>query len=321
MTKLAYLGTGDFAVPALEALAAAGYEFAAVISQPDRPAGRGKKVKATPVRAAAERLGLRHIQTDDVNGLDLRDTFEGAELGVVAAFGQKIGAPVLKHLPRGCVNIHGSLLPKFRGAAPYQWAILSGEAATGVTIFQLDESWDTGAVWHQRATPIDPRETADELHDRLATLGASALLECLPRIFSDEARPAGQDHSRATTAPKLSRADGTVDFTQPAEAVVRRIHGLWSWPAAAVTYAAASGKHERLLLARAEVAEAAPPAESASASEPGAFRPDGTVQCGGGSVVRLLEVKPAGGKLMAFEAFANGRQIAPPDRLLPPEDA
>jgi len=312
--RLIFLGTGEFAVRALSALVRAGHEIIAVISQPDRPAGRGRTILPTPAHAAADQLGVPHIQTADVNALDVEGLVKRAEIGLVAAFGQKIGPALLNALPRGCVNIHGSLLPKYRGAAPYQWAIINGETETGVTVFQLDERWDTGPIWSQRATPIGETETADELHDRLAQLGAELIVETLDQIERGQAQPRAQDVTHASRAPKLSRADAALDWSQAAAQIVRRIHGLWSWPAATCVFASRSGKVGRVQLARARLADpVAPPAPDTS---PGSFCPDGSVQAGVGRV-RLLEIKPAGGKLMTFEAFANGRRVAPPDRLLP----
>ena len=310
--RVVYLGTGDFGVPALRALRSAGHEIATAVSQPDRPAGRGRSVRPTPIHAAADELGLRHVQAEDINALDLNDMFARAQIGVVAAFGQKIGKPILDALPYGCVNIHGSLLPQYRGAAPFQRAILDGARTTGVTVFQLNERWDAGAILGQRATDISDAETAEELHDRLAQLGAELIVATLAAIEAGTATPVEQDATQSTRAPKLSKADGTVDWSQPARLVVRRIHGLWSWPAAACTFVSRNGKHERVLLARAEVADTAE--LPGGDCPPGAFCPDRTIQAGTGRV-RLLEVRPAGGKLMSFEAFANGRDVAVGDLL------
>ncbi len=322
--RIVILGTGEFAVPALRALAGAGHHVRVAVSQPDRPAGRGRDVRPTAVHAAAEALGIPHVQTEDINALPSAGAFGDAELGVVAAFGQKLGPTVLAALPRGFVNLHGSLLPKYRGAAPIQRAVMAGEQTTGVTVFQLNERWDAGAIWSTRETPIGATETADELHDRLALLGAELIVETLAKIeLGAGLQPVVQDPTQATRAPKLTKAEGCVDWSQPARLVAARINGLWSWPAAAGTFVSRSGRHERVLLARACVAdpESQPPTARAGgpcSPAPGAFTDDLCVQTGVGRV-RLLEVRPAGGKLMTFDAFAHGRHVAPPDRFGPPE--
>jgi methionyl-tRNA formyltransferase len=316
--KLAFLGTGDFAVPALRALVAAGHEIHVVFSQPDRPTGRGLAVRPTPVHAAADELNLRHVQTADINAPAHRAQLGNATLGVVAAFGQKIGTDFLRAALHGCINIHGSLLPRHRGAAPYQWAILNGDAITGVTIFQLNERWDAGEIWTRVETPIGPTETADELHDRLALLGADLLLRTLADWQAGRITPQPQDAARSSRAPKLSKADSPLDWNLPATRLVRRIHGLWSWPAATAVFVSHAGKRESVQLARARIVD-----ESAGPTAdfpPGAIHADRSVQTGAGRV-ELLELKPAGGKLMSFAAFANGRRVAPPDRFVPPEAA
>lgn len=315
--RIVFLGTGDFAVPTLRALVAARHTLVAAISQPDRPAGRGRQLRPTPIHALADELHIRHIQTEDVDSLNLADALGGAEIGVVAAFGQKIGDAILDALPRGCVNVHGSLLPKYRGAAPFQWAIINGEEVTGVTVFQLDEAWDAGPIWSQRQLQIGETETATELHDRLAQLGAELIADTLATIQCDEGEPQLQDASQATWAPKLARRDSQIDWSQPAFSIVRRINGLWSWPGAACLLPLADGEKGRLQLARAQVVSTTD--EPTAEFPPAAFLPDQTVQAGRGRV-RLLEVKPAGGKLMPFEAFARGRQVQPPVRLLPLEE-
>ncbi|MGE0480076.1 MAG: methionyl-tRNA formyltransferase [Phycisphaerae bacterium] len=333
--RVIFLGTGAFGEPALEALLAAGHEVVGVVSQPDRAAGRGLATRPTPIHVAADRLRLRHVQTADANALDLVGEFGGADVGVVVAFGQKLGPALLASLPRGCVNLHGSLLPKYRGAAPIQWAILSGEATTGVTVFQITAGWDAGPIWATRETPIGATETADELHDRLAVLGGELMIDALARIAAGES-PTPQDAARATRAPKLSRADRVVDWAQPARAVVRRIHGLWSWPCATGVLVTGGGRRETVQLARACVVEAAhcderapqvdadPPTVGRPSDSgriaPGAFAADLSVETGAGRV-RLMEVKPAGGKLMSFAAYANGRRIAAGDRLESPDES
>ncbi len=308
--RIAFLGTGDFGVPALKAIQAAGHSLVVAISQPDRPAGRGLKLQPSAIHAAADELGVPHVQTGDVNLL-ANDELRGAEIGVVIAFGQKLGPVLLRTLPRGFINLHASLLPAFRGAAPFQWAILSGAETTGVTVFQLNEKWDAGAILAQRETPISESETAEELHDRLAVLGAPLLVETLAAIERGEAKPIEQNSKSATRAPKLSKADSGVDWSLSARAVAHRIHGLWSWPAANVNLQTAD-QTERVQLARVAVVD-----ESESPNEqfpPGALRPDLTVQTGQGRV-RILSIKPAGRNLMPFADYARGRRLKPPARF------
>ena len=311
--NLVFLGTGDFAAPTLRALYQAGYVIRRAISQPDRPAGRGLKVEPTAIHAAADELGIAHVQTADVNALDVGAHFGDAELGFVVAFGQKIGPAVLSTLPLGCINLHGSLLPKYRGAAPYQWAILNGESETGVTTFQLNERWDAGAIWDLAKTPIGATETADELHDRLAVIGAELAVRTLQRVERGET-PQPQDTHQATRAPKLRKQDGYLDWSWPAARVARWINGLWSWPCATADFLSRTGKVERVQLARA--------AAALDESEPGpvvagGIRCDGTVQCGKGAV-RILEIKPAGRGKMSFESFVNGRNVGVGDRFTTP---
>ncbi len=314
--RIAFLGTGAFGVPALRALREAGHEIVRAVSQPDRPAGRGKRVQPTPVRAACDALGVPHVQTDDVNSGSAAELIGSAELGVVVAFGQKLGSALLATPARGFVNIHASLLPKLRGAAPIQWAILNGDDVTGVTVFQLNERWDAGAIWGRRTTPIGETETASELHDRLAELGAELICKVLAAIHRGSLSPIPQEPEQATRAPKLTADLRRVDFSQPARRVARWINGLWAWPAATCVFRPASGDDVRVQLARAE------PGVDADAPTdgfpPGALRPDGRVQTGAGCV-RILEIQPAGRSVMKFEAFRNGRDVTPPARFLPIE--
>lgn len=312
--RLVFFGTGAFGEPGLRGLCAAGHEIVGVISQPDRPSGRGHKVLPTPIHAAADALGLSHRQCEDVNAIAAAELAAGAALGVVVAFGQKLGPALLAAFSHGCINLHASLLPRYRGAAPIQRAVMEGAGVTGVTVFQLNEKWDAGAILGHASTPIGAQETADELHDRLAGIGGTLLVDVVARIAAGTAQPSTQDASQATRAPKLSKAEGTVDWTAPATAIVPRIHGLWSWPAAASTFVSRRGTSERLQIARAAITDTeAPPT---AAAPPGAFHADRTVQTGRGRV-QLLEVRPAGKALMSFDAFANGRAVGAGDRLEP----
>lgn len=313
--KIAFLGTGDFGIPAVEALRDAGHTIKVGISQPDRAAGRGRQVRPTPIHVCCARLSISHVQTEDVNTPEHVAMLAEADIAVVAAFGQKLGPSVLSAPRLGCINIHASLLPRYRGAAPFQWAILNGDATTGVTVFQINERWDAGAIWGARETPIGESETADELHDRLARIGAELLIEILPGIDDGTRTAMMQDASLSTRARKLMRADSAVDFSQPAQRVARWINGLWSWPGATCTFVSAGGKPERVQLARARVI----PGATAGGSAAGSFRSDGLVETGGGAI-EILEIKPAGGKLMTFDSFARGRDIRPPAQLAASQD-
>lgn len=234
--RVVFMGSPDFAASCLRAVASA-HEVTLVVSQPDKPAGRGGQVHAPAVKTAAVELGLPVIQPKSARSGELEQALRaaGAELAVVVAYGKILPKAVLEALPRGCINVHASLLPKYRGAAPIQWAVIHGETETGVCIMQLDEGMDTGPVLLERRTPIGPDETSGELFTRLSTLGAEALLEALAGIEAGSLAPATQDHTRATHAPMLTKADGAIDFAAPAAAVAARIRGVDPWPGAQAT--------------------------------------------------------------------------------------
>lgn len=309
--RIAFLGTGEFGGPTLRALIAAGHEVALVISQPDRPAGRGRALAPTPIRQVAEELGLRHVQSENINALPA-EMWDGIELGFVVAFGQKLAPELLGRVERGFVNLHASLLPKYRGAAPYQWAILNGERETGVTIFELNERWDAGAILSQRSTVIGESETADELHDRLGLLGAELAPQTVADIARGIAQRTPQDPTLATRAPKLTRQDRQVNWALPAHQVARRINGLWSWPSATCNLRDAKGGVHLVQLARARAAA------DGTFGAPGSFTAEGAVACSEGAV-EILEIRPAGRKRMAFSAFVNGCDVRPPAQMLPAE--
>lgn len=310
------MGSPEFAVPCLRALHAH-HEVALVVSQPDKPAGRGGQLAAPAVKAAAIELGLPVIQPRTARTGELRDAMAGtaAELAVVVAYGKILPAPVLTVLPRGCINVHGSLLPKYRGAAPVQWAVIHGERETGVSIMQLDEGMDTGPVFLEHRVAIDPDETAGELLARLAPIGAQALLEAIAAIAAGTARAVAQDHAGASHAPMLDKADGLIDFAQPATAVAARIRGVDPWPGA---QAMLRGQIVKLFRARAApgTGSAAPAAGTVLAIEAGGVH----VAAADGAVV-IRDVQAAGRKRMAAAQFAAGRGIAVGDVLGRPEPA
>jgi methionyl-tRNA formyltransferase len=232
--RIVFLGTPSFAVPPLEALIQGSDEVVAVVTQPDREKGRGRKVIASPVKALALQKGLPILQPEKVKEVSFQDTLKsfGADLLVVAAYGQILPKPILSLPKYGAVNIHASLLPKYRGAAPIARAILNGEKETGITTMLMDEGMDTGDVLLQSEIPIQEDETTETLQDRLAFLGAELLSETLGKMKKGEIRPTPQDHSKATYAPMLKKQDGQIDWTKGAEEIDRQVRAFHPWPGA-----------------------------------------------------------------------------------------
>jgi methionyl-tRNA formyltransferase len=303
--RVVFMGSPEFAVPCLTALAEH-HEVALVVSQPDKPAGRGSQLTPPAVKVRAGELGLPVIQPRSAKTGELRDALVAtdAELAVVVAYGKILPPPVLAALPRGCINVHASLLPKYRGAAPIQWAVIDGERETGVSIMQLDEGMDTGPVYSMRPVAIDPDETAGELMARLAPIGAAALLEALPAIAAG-LMPVLQNPAKATHARMLTKEDGAIDFTQPAERVAARIRGVDPWPGA---YATLRDQVTKLFRARAE------PGSGAAGQVLALDAAGAHVACGDGAVV-IRELQAPGRKRLTAAQFAAGRGIAVGDVL------
>ena len=307
--RIVFFGAGAFGLPALDRLAGE-HEVAAVVSQPDRPAGRRRRLTPTPAADRAAARGLETLKAEDVNDPEVQERIRGleAEAAVVIAFGQKLGPGLLSAFPVS-MNLHGSLLPRHRGAAPVSWAILAGDAETGVSVIELADRMDAGRIFAQRRTGIDPLETAGELHDRLAELGPDAVAEALDRFSTGELRGAAQPEDEVTRAPKLTKADGWLDLRQGAEAVRRRVHGLTPWPGTPVRWRPTQRSAARLLLRR--VAADGGPTDAA----PGTVLEAGRVAVGHGESIRLLELQPEGKRSMEIDAFQRGYGLAPGDRL------
>lgn len=231
--RVVFMGTPDFAVPTLRAVSQR-HEILAVVTQPDRPKGRGRALAPPPVKTAAEQMGLTVLQPPRVRRRAVREQLQAlaADVFVVAAFGQILSKRLLELPKLGCVNVHASLLPRLRGAAPIQWAIMRGEHQSGVTIMQMDEGVDTGPILLKQAVSLREDETAASLHDRLAPLGADLLVEALERLAANEIVPEHQDDGAATAAPLLTKEDAHLDWSLGAEAIARRIRGLDPWPGA-----------------------------------------------------------------------------------------
>jgi methionyl-tRNA formyltransferase len=297
--RLIFMGTPDFAVPALEALVAAGHDVAAVYTQPPRAAGRGQKERPGPVQARATELGLpvRHPRT--LKTAEAQEAFAalGAEIAVVVAYGLILPPPVLAAPARGCLNIHASLLPRWRGAAPIHRAILAGDAETGICIMRMEAGLDTGPVLLRAATPIGAQETTADLHDRLAAMGAGLVVSALERI--EELTPEPQPEHGVTYAAKIDKAEARIDWRRPAAEIDRQIRGLSPFPGAWCEIAG-----ERVKLLRARVVD--------GAGAPGAVLEGFTVACGAGAV-EVLEVQRAGKRPMPAAEALRGFSL--PDRL------
>ena len=304
--RVLFYGTPAFALPTLEALLGA-HEVVAVITQPDKPAGRGQRLAPPPVKVRAEAAGLPVLQPPRLRdpGWPERLAELRAEVAVVVAFGQILPKAVLDVPTRGSINVHASLLPRYRGAAPIAWAIMRGERETGITTFQMDPGMDTGAMLLRRSTPIGPDETAGELAARLAPLGAEVMLRTLAEL--DTLTPEPQDHAAATLAPRLKKEDGWLRLAEPARALAARVRGCNPWPGAALQ--APGG---RLVVWRAAVvphAATAPPG-TLVATGPGAL-----ALATGEGLLLPVDVQPENRKAMAWEDFLRGARLGAGQRL------
>ena len=311
--RLLFLGAGDFGLPTL-AWMHEHHEVVAVISQPDRPAGRQRKLTPTPISEWAQTRSLPVMKTDDVNAPAFIQDMLGLHVdgSVVVAFGQKLSPALVDAMGRLAINLHASLLPKYRGAAPINWAMIHSEKTTGVSVIGIAQKMDAGPVYAEASLEIDPGETAGELHDRLANLGPGAIGRVLTDLTNNRLSPKEQDESQATQAPKLSKVDGTVNFDQPAEMVRARVHGLTPWPGCRVAWAChATGQTTELRLLR--VADLP---DEKTTGEPGLVLAGFKVATARG-VVQLVTVQAAGKKAMNIKEFARGHKMGAGDQLTP----
>lgn len=312
--RLIFMGTPDFGVPTLRELAVRGFPVAAVVTRPDKPRDRGQREAFTPVKQAALDLGLSILQPENVNTPDFLKQISAyqPDVLVVAAFGQILKCQVLDKPPLGCVNLHASLLPKYRGAAPIQWAIARGEEETGVTVQRMAAQVDCGDILVQRKLMIDAEETAPELYARLAMLGGAVVAEALEN-FAASGGEGGrvQDESQATYAPRLTREDGRIDWTLTAGEIYNRIRAFNPWPG---TYTSVRGK--RLKLLSAETTNEMVPRETT----PGSIVRTGVVEgwlvaAGEGTTLIIRRVQCENSRSMTAQAFACGHRIGTKDVL------
>lgn len=301
--RLIFMGTPQFAVPCLAGLVEAGHEIAGVVTRVDKPAGRGRTLAAPPVKLAASELGLPLFQPKRVRDPEFIATLRKQEpqVIVVAAYGQILPKDILTMPPFGCVNVHASLLPAYRGAAPINWAIIRGDRETGITIMQMDEGMDTGAILMQESIAIEPADTAGTLGGKLSRLGVRLITEALPLLETGRLTPKAQDASKASLAPLLKKEDGLIDWRRPAAELHNRVRGLSPWPGA---YTFLDSTMIKIL--RTEIAP--------GSGEPGAIYPEnhkGLNVGTGGDLLRVATIQPAGKKPMSSEEFLRGhRNIA-----------
>ena len=307
MTKprILFMGTPAFAVPALEGLVRRGYPVIAVATQPDRPQGRGRTLAPPPVKVLAKRLNLPVLQPEKVRHPDFLKTFRALapDLVVVAAFGQILPGEIIHGPKEGCINIHPSLLPKYRGAAPINRALIRGDEVTGVTIMRMDEGVDSGAILLQEETPIGPEESFGELHDRLAGMGTELLLKTLEMTADGTLLPRPQDHRLATLAPRIGREEGRIRWKNGCREIVLLIRGLSPVPCACTFL---DGKQLKIFTAGAEPATAAEAPGTVTGETTATLR----VAAGKGYVL-LKEVQLEGKKRMAIRDFLRGCPVVP----------
>jgi len=306
--RLVFCGSGAFAVPSLRAIAAAEREIAEVVTQPARPSGRGRKLTATEVARAAAPMGLKLQEVADINAPPVVEHLRslGPDVICVVDFGQYIGRAV-REIPRSIFNLHGSLLPELRGAAPVNWALIRGYSRTGVTTFEVVAAMDAGPVYLQRAIDIEADEEAPHLAERLADLGAEAVCETLDLLDSGQVEPSPQDQSKATFARKLRKSDGRIDWSAGAAPVCNLVRGCRPWPGAQALYLRPGRSALTVGIERAR-------ARPGGVFETGVVddqwlvgTPDGRVE--------IEQVKPAGKRAMSWRDFVNGYRVKPGDRF------
>jgi len=307
--KILFMGTPDFSVPSLEALHAAGHHIVLAVTQPDRPKGRGRKLEPPPVKMAAERLSVAVIQPDTLRDEKILQILKAsaADFFIVVAFGHLLREAILNMPKRACINVHASLLPKYRGPAPIQWAVINGDRETGITTMLMDKGLDTGDMLMTAREVIADDDTAGSLHDRLAQRGAELLVRTLEAFADGTIRRSPQDHTRATYAPLLKKTDGLIDWKKPAARIEPFVRGMCPWPGAFTFW-----KNLRLKIFKTEVA-AMP-----TAATPGTVLDGGperlTVATGDGAL-RILEIQSASGSRLPVAEFLRGCRIAPGDSL------
>lgn len=314
--RIVYFGSADFGIPSLEAIKASGHDLVGVFTQPAHRAGRGRKVRKTAVALWCQSHGIDCTEAANINSPEMFEKVAACygDLLVVIAFGQKIGPKVIDWHAKGAINVHGSLLPKYRGAAPVNAAVVNGDTETGVSIITLAERMDAGDVLGQAICEITVDDTALTVHNKLAKLSPLLLLEVISQIDNGTAVFNQQDEDKITYAHKMKKSDGYIDWSGSAVSIRNSVRGLWPWPGAQTDYVSqVTGKCIRVTIAKARVVDS-----PQASGRFGAIDADLRVICGDGRI-ELLQVKPAGGKLMSYKDFVNGRGVKADDCFIPIE--
>ncbi|MHC5074834.1 MAG: methionyl-tRNA formyltransferase [Planctomycetota bacterium] len=312
--NIVYIGSGEFGLNSLQTLVASDHKLALVVTQAPHKAGRGQRLRPTAVAAWAKSNSINCLEAENINEQQVADKIAEAnpDLIVVIAFGQKISNQLIDLPSKGMINVHSSLLPKYRGAAPVNWAIINGEQQTGISIITVAEKLDAGDVLAQSQLDIEENETAEQLEKRLGLLAPDVLMETIQKIEEGNVEYTPQDDSKATKAPKLKKEDGCIDFDQNAETIKRRILGLWPWPGASAVYVSTkSRKQTRVTIAMVQCIET----ENRQQLKAGTFDDNLNVICTKNSL-KIIKIKPAGSKIMDFKDFVNGHRTKPGDMLI-----
>ena len=304
--RIVFMGTPDFSVPSLEALLRSPDQVVGVVTQPDRPKGRGQTLTPPPIKVLCQREGLPFLQPTKMKDPEFLDALRAwqPDLIAVTAFGRILPPVILELPPQGCINVHGSLLPKYRGAAPIQWAVMNGEAETGITTIMMDAGMDTGDMLLQERVQIEPDETAGALSPRLAAVGGRLLVETIRRLKEGDLPRVPQDHTQATLAPLLKKEDGVIDWRRPAIDIANQVRGMSPWPGA-YTYAG----EERWMVCRAtatgELAVDHPPGSVARLGK------EGILVATGQGLLTITELQPANSRKMSAAQYLAGHSVAP----------
>ena len=311
------MGSATFALPSLNRLFERGYEITGVITQPDKPSGRGQTVQSPPVKRLAFDLHLPIYQPSSLKTEETQSLIQALRLDVivVVAYG-KILPPWLLQFPSyGCINVHGSILPKYRGAAPVHWAIANGEKSTGVCTMLLDEGLDTGPLYLCRETLIDPNETTAELYNRLADLGADALIDTLEGVMNSSLKPTPQDNSKATFAPILKKEHGFIDWHMAAVEIHNRVRAFNPWPGTVAKFRGVTCKIVKTAIGESAEAQARQPAAPLQSGFIVVARGSLAVVCGDGALLEIVLIQPENRKVVSGADFANGARIHPDEKF------